>query len=87
MRIGKKNLSPVVQWTVAFMRKLLYFIPSPLRLTISSVGLNVTSLKWTGPDPESSETLPKIPDQIKYNETVERVVDIGSFDLVNQGST
>lgn len=56
-------------------------------LMISSVGLNVTSLKWTGPDPESSEALPEVPDQIKYNETVERAVDIGPVDRVNQGST
>lgn len=42
-----------------------------------AVGLNVTSLKWTGPDPEGSEALPKIPPQIEYNDKVQRAADIG----------
>lgn len=44
---------------------------------MSSVGLNVTSLKWTGPDPEGSEALPKIPLQIEYNDKIERAAAIG----------
>lgn len=43
---------------------------------MSSVGLNVTSLKWNGPDPESSEALPKIPLQIEYNDKIERAAAI-----------
>lgn len=45
-------------------------------LTIGSVGLNVTSLKWTGPDSEDSEALPRIPPQIEYNDKVQRAADI-----------
>ncbi|KAI9932699.1 DNA binding protein [Aspergillus wentii] len=45
-----------------------------------SVGLQVTSLKWTGPDPEGSEAPPKIPLQIEYNDEVQRTADIGSSD-------
>lgn len=46
-------------------------------LTMGSVGLNVTSLKWTGPDSEGSEALPRIPPQIEYNDKVQRAADIG----------
>ena len=45
-------------------------------LTMGSVGLNVTSLKWTGPDSEGSEALPRIPLQIEYNDKVRREADI-----------
>ncbi|OJJ40271.1 hypothetical protein ASPWEDRAFT_33619 [Aspergillus wentii DTO 134E9] len=45
-----------------------------------TVGLQVTSLKWTGPDPEGSEAPPKIPLQIEYNDEVQRTADIGSSD-------
>ncbi|EYE91024.1 putative meiosis specific protein Hop1 [Aspergillus ruber CBS 135680] len=41
-----------------------------------AVGLNVTSLKWTGPDSEGSEALPRIPLQIEYNDKVRREADI-----------
>lgn len=43
----------------------------------TSVGLRVTSLKWTGPDPEGSETLPTVPSQIEYTDEVSRADDIG----------
>lgn len=43
----------------------------------------MTSLKWTGQDPEGSESLPKIPDKIDYNDTVERAKDISLVDMVD----
>jgi hypothetical protein len=43
----------------------------------SSVGLKVTSLKWVGPEPES---IPQIPAQIEYKDTVPRIADIGFED-------
>lgn len=42
-----------------------------------TVGLKVTSLKWTGPDPGSSELQPEIPPQIEYKDAVPRESDIG----------
>ncbi|TQB76114.1 DNA binding protein [Monascus purpureus] len=42
-----------------------------------TVGLKVTSLKWTGPDPGSSELQPEIPPQIEYKDAVPRERDIG----------
>ncbi|KAE8386892.1 meiosis specific protein Hop1 [Aspergillus alliaceus] len=45
-----------------------------------TVGLRVTSLKWTGPDPEGSEALPTVPAQIEYNDEVPRSDDIGFID-------
>lgn len=45
-----------------------------------SVGLRVTSLKWTGPDPEGSEALPTVPSQIEYTDEVSRADDIGFVD-------
>ena len=42
-----------------------------------SVGLKVTSLKWTGPDPEGLETPPKIPEKIEYRDAVSRFADMG----------
>ncbi|KAE8132254.1 meiosis specific protein Hop1 [Aspergillus pseudotamarii] len=45
-----------------------------------TVGLRVTSLKWTGPDPEGSETLPTVPSQIEYTDEVSRADDIGFVD-------
>ncbi|RJE20030.1 meiosis specific protein Hop1 [Aspergillus sclerotialis] len=48
-----------------------------------TVGLKVTSLKWTGPDPEGLETPPKIPEQIEYRDTVSRFADMGFEDEEN----
>lgn len=45
-----------------------------------SVGLKVTSLKWTGPEPEDSEPIPPIPADIGYRDTVPRAEDIGFED-------
>lgn len=45
-------------------------------LTMSSVGLKVTSLKWTGPDLEGSEAPPKIPEQIEYRDKMKREAEI-----------
>ncbi|KAJ1717398.1 meiosis specific protein Hop1 [Aspergillus flavus] len=42
-----------------------------------TVGLRVTSLKWTGPDPEGSEVLPTVPSDIEYTDEVPRADDIG----------
>ncbi|KAL2869854.1 putative meiosis specific protein Hop1 [Aspergillus lucknowensis] len=42
-----------------------------------TVGLKVTSLKWTGPEPEVSESLPQIPLEIEYKDAVPRTQDIG----------
>lgn len=50
----------------------------------------MTSLKWTGQDPEGSEALPKVPDKIDYNDTVERAKDIDladTVDMVDQNGT
>lgn len=41
------------------------------------VGLKVTSLKWTGPDPEGSEIVPKVPMDLEYTDVVHRSEDIG----------
>ncbi|OJJ59606.1 hypothetical protein ASPSYDRAFT_57174 [Aspergillus sydowii CBS 593.65] len=45
-----------------------------------TVGLKVTSLKWTGPEPEDSEPIPPIPTDIEYKDTVPRAEDIGFED-------
>ncbi|RAQ60210.1 putative meiosis specific protein Hop1 [Aspergillus flavus] len=45
-----------------------------------TVGLRVTSLKWTGPDPEGSEVLPTVPSDIEYTDEVPRADDIGFVD-------
>ncbi|KAL4892689.1 HORMA domain-containing protein [Aspergillus ambiguus] len=45
-----------------------------------TVGLKVTSLKWTGPELEGSEAPPKIPAQLEYHDTVRRADDIGFSD-------
>ncbi|KAB8079477.1 meiosis specific protein Hop1 [Aspergillus leporis] len=45
-----------------------------------TVGLRVTSLKWTGPDPEGSEALPTVPSQLEYKDEVPRTEDIGFID-------
>ncbi|KAE8339212.1 hypothetical protein BDV24DRAFT_136467 [Aspergillus arachidicola] len=45
-----------------------------------TVGLRVTSLKWTGPDPEGSEALPTVPSDIEYTDEVPRADDIGFVD-------
>jgi len=59
------------------MRKWLALTLLLRVLTMGSVGLNVTSLKWTGTGPEGSEALPRIPLQIEYNDKVQREADIG----------
>ncbi|KAL4776521.1 HORMA domain-containing protein [Aspergillus nidulans var. acristatus] len=45
-----------------------------------TVGLKVTSLKWIGPEPEESESIPQIPAQIEYTDAVTRGEDIGIED-------
>ncbi|KAL4867754.1 hypothetical protein BDV12DRAFT_170783, partial [Aspergillus spectabilis] len=42
-----------------------------------TVGLKVTSLKWTGPEPEDSELIPPVPAEIEYKDAVPRTEDIG----------
>ncbi|KAF9885193.1 DNA binding protein [Aspergillus nanangensis] len=42
-----------------------------------TVGLKVTSLKWIGPEPEETETPPRIPAHLEYTDVVERGNDIG----------
>lgn len=37
----------------------------------------MTSLKWTGPDPEGSEIVPKVPMDLEYRDVVHRSEDIG----------
>lgn len=95
MRTGRRNLSPAVQWIVDVTRELLYNpIPYVKALTMGSVGLKVTSLKWTGPDPEGSEAPPKIPEQIEYRDRMKREAEIERVDgenypriLLSQGGT
>lgn len=55
-------------------------IPYAQALTMDSVGLKVTSLKWTGPDLEGSEVLPKIPQQIEYRDKMKREAEIERMD-------
>ncbi|PYI11599.1 meiosis specific protein Hop1 [Aspergillus sclerotiicarbonarius CBS 121057] len=45
-----------------------------------TVGLKVTSLKWTGPEPEGSEAPPQIPLGLEYNDPVRRLEDVGFED-------
>ncbi|KAL4881940.1 HORMA domain-containing protein [Aspergillus karnatakaensis] len=45
-----------------------------------TVGLKVTSLKWTGPEPEESEAIPPVPAEIEYKDVVPRAADIGLDD-------
>ncbi|KAL5337908.1 HORMA domain-containing protein [Aspergillus crustosus] len=45
-----------------------------------TVGLKVTSLKWTGPEPEDSEPIPPVPAEIEYKDVVPRTEDIGLDD-------
>ena len=88
--IGKRNLSHAVPWIVAVTRMLPYPASQFPELIISSVGLKVTSLKWTGQDPAGSEALPRIPDKIEYNDTMERAKDISivdTTDMVDQNGT
>lgn len=54
--------------------------PYAQALTMGSVGLKVTSLKWTGPDLEDSEAPPKIPQQIEYRDRVKREAEIERVD-------
>ncbi|EAA62676.1 hypothetical protein AN5516.2 [Aspergillus nidulans FGSC A4] len=49
-----------------------------------SVGLKVTSLKWIGPEPEESESIPQIPAHIEYTDAVTRGEDIGIEDEENK---
>lgn len=44
---------------------------------LCSVGLKVTSLKWTGPDPEACEAPPQVPMDIEYSDAAQRSDDIG----------
>ncbi|OOO10485.1 DNA-binding HORMA domain-containing protein [Aspergillus oryzae] len=48
--------------------------------TMNSGWHTVTSLKWTGPDPEGSEVLPTVPSDIEYTDEVPRADDIGFVD-------
>ena len=57
--------------------------PYAQALTMGSVGLKVTSLKWTGPDLEDSEAPPKIPQQIEYRDRVKREAEIERVDGEN----
>ncbi|PYH35035.1 putative meiosis specific protein Hop1 [Aspergillus neoniger CBS 115656] len=45
-----------------------------------TVGLKVTSLKWTGSEPEGAEPLPQIPPDLEFNDPVRRSKDIGFDD-------
>ncbi|KAG2418035.1 hypothetical protein HFD88_001135 [Aspergillus terreus] len=47
-----------------------------------TVGLKVTSLKWTGPECEGSEAPPRIPAQLEYSDVVRRADDIESPDAI-----
>ncbi|KAL4932120.1 putative meiosis specific protein Hop1 [Aspergillus undulatus] len=49
-----------------------------------TVGLKVTSLKWIGPEPEASESMPQVPADIEYKDTVPRAEDIGFEDAESQ---
>lgn len=42
-----------------------------------SVGLRVSSMKWTGPEPEGSEALPQIPPDLEHTDVVQRMDDVG----------
>ncbi|PYH46883.1 putative meiosis specific protein Hop1 [Aspergillus saccharolyticus JOP 1030-1] len=42
-----------------------------------TVGLRVSSMKWTGPDPEGSEALPQIPSDLEHTDVVRRMDDVG----------
>lgn len=48
-----------------------------------SVGLKVTSLKWTGDDQGDSTSRPEIPETVDYSEPVPRGEDIGIGDSSN----
>ncbi|RAH55830.1 meiosis specific protein Hop1 [Aspergillus piperis CBS 112811] len=45
-----------------------------------TVGLKVTSLKWTRAEPEGAEPLPQIPPDLEFNDPVRRTKDIGFDD-------
>ncbi|PYH94719.1 hypothetical protein BO71DRAFT_409099 [Aspergillus ellipticus CBS 707.79] len=45
-----------------------------------TVGLKITSLKWTGPEPEGSEAPPQVPPGLEYNDAMRRMEDIGFED-------
>lgn len=84
MRIGRKTASHAAQWMADGIRKyLLNFV-----MTLSnpcSVGLKVTSLKWTGPDPGAFEAPPQVPMDIEYSDTAQRSDDIGFPEDVFRG--
>ncbi|PYI29228.1 hypothetical protein BP00DRAFT_437798 [Aspergillus indologenus CBS 114.80] len=42
-----------------------------------TVGLRVSSMKWTGPEPEGSEALPQIPPDLEHTDIVQRMDDVG----------
>lgn len=50
-----------------------------------SVGLKVTSLKWTGPDPEAFEAPPQVPMDIEYSDSAHRSDDIGFPEDASRG--
>lgn len=68
---------------VAVTRRLSYPAIKVPGLIVGSVGLKVTSLRWIGPEPEGSEALPRVPDGIEYNDTVERAKDISIVDMAD----
>lgn len=72
----------MVLWTAVLIRA--WSDPIEIAsLMISSVGLKVTSLKWTGPEPEDPEVSPEIPQEIEYPDAVQRAADIGFVDENN----
>lgn len=62
-------------WTADFMRGWLDAVDVSSLIT-RSVGLKVTSLKWTGPEPDPDAS-PEIPQEIEYRDAVPRAADIG----------
>ncbi|PKY00797.1 putative meiosis specific protein Hop1 [Aspergillus campestris IBT 28561] len=50
-----------------------------------TVGLKVTSLKWTGPDPGAFEAPPQVPMDMEYSDTAQRSDDIGFPEDVSRG--
>ncbi|PLN84714.1 putative meiosis specific protein Hop1 [Aspergillus taichungensis] len=50
-----------------------------------TVGLKITSLKWTGPEPEAFEAPPQVPMDIEYSDSVHRSDDIGFPEDASRG--
>ncbi|GAD92959.1 meiosis specific protein Hop1, putative [Paecilomyces variotii No. 5] len=42
-----------------------------------TVGLKVTSLKWTGPEQDSSENIAQVPSDLQYTDSISRTKEIG----------